>query len=247
MKTTYLIRFDDICPTMNWATWAKLETILDSYKIKPLLAVVPDNQDPHLQIAPPREDFWDWLRMKQQEGWCIGMHGYQHLFVTQDSGLLGFHKKSEFAGLPFQQQKQKLQSALEIFLQNDIRPQVFVAPAHSFDIHTLKALMELGIDVISDGFFLFPQRQYGILWIPQQIWRWYRMPFGVWTICFHHNKMTSEQVVQFAKNVDRFAPQLSTFAEVMQLYSHHTHASSSNLLFAMLWRFALRTKHCFRR
>src|SRR5688572_15384620 len=39
----YLLRFDDICPTMNWRVWAEIESVLIQREIKPLLAVVPDN------------------------------------------------------------------------------------------------------------------------------------------------------------------------------------------------------------
>ncbi len=46
MKARYLIRFDDICPTMNWTIWEQVEQVLRTYHVQPILAVVPDNQDP---------------------------------------------------------------------------------------------------------------------------------------------------------------------------------------------------------
>src|SRR5712692_12017049 len=100
MTTQYLIRIDDICPTMNWAVWRAVEDVLVRYNISPLLAVVPDNQDPHLQITPARVDFWDCVRRWQALGWTIGLHGYRHSYVTRESGLLGINSFSEFAGLP---------------------------------------------------------------------------------------------------------------------------------------------------
>ena len=48
MAARYLIRFDDLCPSMNWTVWCEVESILQAAGIKPLLAVVPDNADPQL-------------------------------------------------------------------------------------------------------------------------------------------------------------------------------------------------------
>ena len=55
-KARYLIRFDDICPMMNWRIWAEIEAILLEKKVKPILDVVPDNQDPHLIMDHPVPD-----------------------------------------------------------------------------------------------------------------------------------------------------------------------------------------------
>ena len=68
MKSRYLIRFDDICPTMNWSVWESVESILLKYHIKPILAVVPDNQDPQLVVDAPRPDFWEKVRQWQSYG-----------------------------------------------------------------------------------------------------------------------------------------------------------------------------------
>ena len=59
MTSKYLIRFDDLCPTMNWDMWSRIESVLLEHKISPLLAVVPDNQDRKLVAGAAREDFWD--------------------------------------------------------------------------------------------------------------------------------------------------------------------------------------------
>ena len=57
--TQFLLRFDDICPTMNWRVWAEIETVLVQRQFKPILAVVPDNRDPELQVDTPADDFWE--------------------------------------------------------------------------------------------------------------------------------------------------------------------------------------------
>src|SRR5262249_58816740 len=53
MTVKLLLRFDDLCPGINWQSWRKLETIMLDEAVKPILAVVPDNQDPTLNEGQP--------------------------------------------------------------------------------------------------------------------------------------------------------------------------------------------------
>lgn len=240
MGARYLIRFDDICPTMNWAIWEQVEQVLCAYHVRPILAVVPDNKDPKLQVSPAREDFWEWLRAKQQQGWTIGIHGYQHLYETSDAGLLGVNARSEFAGLPLEQQREKIAQALAIFQQQEVHPQLFVAPAHSFDRNTLIALQDNGIGVISDGFFWKPVRWLGMTWLPQQMWQFRAMPFGVWTICYHHNRFNERDLQLFARDVARFARAIISVDEALQLGGEE--GTIGDMAFHWLWQRALLLK-----
>jgi hypothetical protein len=65
MNASYLIRFDDICPTMNWDIWSKIEEILLKNNIKPIIAVVPNNLDQALVTGNYNPLFWDKIRKLQ--------------------------------------------------------------------------------------------------------------------------------------------------------------------------------------
>src|SRR4051794_18231999 len=52
MVPRYLLRFDDICPTMNWPIWDRVEQTLIDQDIQPIVAVIPNNQDPALNVHP---------------------------------------------------------------------------------------------------------------------------------------------------------------------------------------------------
>ena len=130
MSAQYLIRFDDLCPTMNWQVWAEIESILVEHQITPLLAVVPDNRDQKLAVAPAHPAFWEQVRKWQARGWTIALHGYQHLYITKDRGIVGIQHRSEFAGLPAKVQEDKLRKATEIFHDEGIEPKVWIAPGH---------------------------------------------------------------------------------------------------------------------
>ena len=219
MPAEYLIRIDDVCPTMNWDVWEQIERMMLDAGVKPILAVVPNNSDPTLVVGPPAAEFWERVRTWQGRGWTIGLHGYQHRYVTSSSGMLSVWPKSEFAGLSLDEQAEKIKQGLEIFRRERVHAEVWVAPGHSFDGTTLDVLREQGLEWISDGLYLFPNRDdRGLLWVPQQIWRFYNLPWGVWTVCLHANGWTAKELVQFGKDLSSYRDRIVSFAEVLADY-----------------------------
>src|SRR5437773_2710480 len=167
---TYLLRFDDICPTMNWKVWSEIEASLIEQNLKPILAVVPDNQDVGLQVEPAVEDFWERVRSWQARGWTIALHGYQHRYVTCHPGIVTVKKKSEFAGVPAAEQLEKLRRGMEIFERHGVKPRLWIAPSNSFDASTVSLLSRFGISMICDGYFRFPfVCRRNMFWVPQQL------------------------------------------------------------------------------
>jgi len=219
MPASYVLRFDDICPTMNWAMWRQIEAALTDAGVSPILAVVPDNQDPELAVGPVRENFWAEVRGWQQRGWTIGLHGYQHRYITRNAGIIGRNCYSEFAGLPYESQLAKLKNGMAIFARERVWPAVWVAPAHSFDGHTLQALAECGLTTVSDGYSALPHTDArGMFWIPQQLGRMRELPAGVWTVCHHHNHWSPEELTRLRSDLARYRGRFSTVAQLEQRY-----------------------------
>jgi predicted deacetylase len=214
--TQYLLRFDDICPTMNWRVWAEIETVLVQRQFKPLLAVVPDNRDPGLQVDPPAGDFWDRVRAWQDRGWTIALHGFQHRYVTRNAGMVALRKKSEFAGLRADVQREKLRRGVEIFERERITSDVWIAPGNSFDAATVSLLPDFGIGVISGGYFrcpyICPRR---MTWVPQQLYYFRPAPPGVWTVCYHHNQWAASQPRKFREDVDHYGANIVSLDAVL--------------------------------
>jgi len=234
----FILRFDDVCPTMNWTTWAVVESALNRYGIKPLLAVVPDNRDPHLHVSTPVPDFWDRVRRWQRAGWSIALHGYQHRYVTTDGGIMQLNNASEFAGLSYEEQAAKIRAGLDIFSREGIRADAWVAPSHSFDEATLAALRDADLRVISDGFSRFPYlTPDGMTWIPQQLWEFWPVGRGVWTICLHANEWTPDQLDRFTRDVAQWRSQISSFAEVVDGTPARPYGTAERA-FAAAWRTA---------
>lgn len=214
----YLLRFDDLSPTMSRKQWEPFLAIITRHSLRPILAVIPDNQDPDLKIEEPDPQFWDRMRTLQTGGATIAMHGYRHLCESSGKSILQVHRKSEFAGVDEQTQRKWIRTGISILRGHGLKPRLFVAPRHGFDHATLRALIAEGLHFLSDGFATRPFTRGKVVWIPQQLWEPAKKNSGLWTICIHAN--TASAVV--AEELDTFlrgsAEQFLSFDDVMENY-----------------------------
>ena len=146
------IRMDDITPDMDWEKFLRFKALCDSHHIKPLIGIVPHNRDKNLSIDAPRDDFWEYVRQLQSQGWTVAQHGFDHIYRTKKMGCFPLNRLSEFAGLGYDAQYERLKNGKLILEANNIKTDIFMAPAHSYDKNTLKALKALGFSKITDGF-----------------------------------------------------------------------------------------------
>lgn len=199
MAAKYIIRLDDANPYMKRENWDIIENLLDRYKIKPIVAVVPNNKDKKLMFDDFDENFWQKVKKYEHKGWKIALHGYEHIMHKVKNSLIPINNYSEFSELPYDEQYKKLMKAKKILDKNGIYTDLWVAPAHNFDKNTLRALKKIEIKYISDGFGFYPFMHEDFIWIPQQFWRYRWMPFGIWTICLHPNVMTLDSLKNLEK------------------------------------------------
>lgn len=211
----YLLRIDDLCPTVHRRSWLRLYGILREFGIRPILAVVPDNQDPELQPSPPDPEFWNQMRGLASDGAAIAIHGYQHRCTKRGKSLIPFHRRTEFAGVPVEEQRAMLEAGLAMLRAERLNPLLWVAPRHGFDRNTLAALREVGIGYLSDGLTRRPFARGGIVWIPQQIWEPVEREQGLWTICLHPNSVTGSKAEGLRMFLKRHASQFTSFDRVI--------------------------------
>lgn len=199
---------------MDWDRFWALFRLFNRHRIKPLLGIVPDNRDPHLDCRPPNPQFWETMRNLGERGFVeFGQHGYQHSLTTKPGAaiLRATHGrtvlKSEFAGYSYSDQLHKIREGQKLLTSQGIKTSYWVAPNHSFDHTTLKALHASGFSAISDGISLFPYEHLGLIFIPQQFWKPKWMPTGVFTICLHTNEIRNgdiQRLRQFLRKPVRF-------------------------------------------
>lgn len=164
------IRMDDITPDMDWAKFMRFKALCDQYGVRPLIGVVPDNRDENLHITAPENapvrDFWQYIKQLETEGWCIAQHGVTHVYTTKRMGCFPLNRFSEFAGIRYEQQYDALKRGKDILKAHGIRTDCFMAPAHSYDRNTVKALKKLGFRRLTDGFGTAPYSRWGMVFYP---------------------------------------------------------------------------------
>lgn len=205
----YILRLDDASEYMDAVKWKRMEQLLIKYDIKPIFGIIPCNEDPDLLAFGKVEGFWEWMRKWLDMGWTPALHGYTHVFETEEGGINPVNKRSEFAGVSLERQKEKVRRGYQNLKENGIDAKVFFAPAHTFDENTLKALeTETPIRVISDTVANDVYYAEPFYFIPQQSGHVRSLPFKTVTFCYHPNIMTDahfDALEAFLKaNQDKF-------------------------------------------
>lgn len=213
------IRIDDITPDMDWEKFQTFKGILDRLGIKPLIGVVPDNKDDNLHRTNAAEGFWKYIKGLQDEGWCIAMHGYQHIYTTKKGGLFPLNRFSEFAGVPLSEQRTMIAHGAEILKRHGITTEIFMAPAHSYDGNTLKALRESGFNKITDGFGNNPYRWNEMTFYPISFMasRSFKKKNGVTTIVVHTNGINDAGMRNYEELLQNHRDSLMSYGDFLTM------------------------------
>jgi predicted deacetylase len=211
----YLLRFDDLCPTVSRERWQLCRGLVDEFRVRPILAVVPDNLDPDLAVSPADAGFWREVRAMEKAGATIGLHGYHHLRQSRGRSFVPLQRASEFAGVPGHWQRTWIWEGLDILRQHGLNPRIWVAPQHGFDGDTLRALKAERIHLLSDGFARVPFVRGGMTWIPQQLWAPLEKSEGLWTICIHPNTARPAEIETLRAFLRGHAHQFTSVDAVM--------------------------------
>ena len=197
----YVMRLDDASEYMDIDKWQQMEDLLDRHSIKPIVGVIPNNNDPDMvEVYLKNEKFWDLVQRWKEKEWSIALHGYMHVFETVNGGMNPINNRSEFAGVSLERQKEKIRAGINILKKYNIEPEIFFAPAHTFDENTLEALREeSNIRIISDTIANDVYYESGFYFIPQQSGRVRKLPFKVVTFCYHPNIMEQDDFIKLEK------------------------------------------------
>jgi predicted deacetylase len=187
--TGLLIRIDDVAENMNWTLMDKCETLFNKYNIKPLLGVVPCNEDKELYAYERNYNFWNKIRSWQKKGWEISMHGFSHVYdqETNKKDYFNFGGRSEFCGHNYSTQVSRIKKGLKKFEDEKIKIRSFFAPNHTYDKNTFAALKESGIEYVIDGYGLIPYKEHSLSFIPQLFYKEIMLPFGIQSTQIHLN------------------------------------------------------------
>jgi hypothetical protein len=223
---------------MHYPRWQRFLPLIEEFGLRPILAVIPDNQDKELNLSLPEPEFWAQMRAMEAAGATIALHGYRHLCASHGASLLPLHRQTEFAGVPEETQRQWICEGLGILRGHGLNPAIFVAPRHGFDRTTLRALRNEGIQLLSDGFARLPFTRGGLTWIPQQLWGPVKKKKGLWTICIHSNFTQDAQVEQLHLFLRQYVQQFTSVDRVLAEFPPASLSLTERLYEACaLWRF----------
>lgn len=188
------MRLDDASEYMDIDRWKHIQELLDYYEIKPIVGIIPDNQDEQLVGIYDKDHlFWEKTNRWIKNGWIPAQHGCEHRYVTSQGGINPVNKKSEFAGLPYEIQAEKIERGWRILKAHGVKPEIFFAPSHTFDENTLRAIRDkTDIRVISDTIAYDVYEKDDFWFIPQQSGKVRSLPFKLVTFCYHPNTMEAK-------------------------------------------------------
>ncbi len=219
------IRMDDITPDMDWARFMRFKALCDLYQVKPLIGVVPSNMDENLHVCAPEDapvkDFWAYVRELVNAGWCVAQHGVTHIYTTKKMGCFPLNRLSEFAGTGYDRQYEALRTGSRILTEHGIRTDIFMAPAHSFDRDTIKALKKLGFRRMTDGFGDCPYRRWGMIFYPisykQGSALKRKSKKGCTTFVVHTNTMNDKDFERYGQLFATHRDRLISYAEFLEM------------------------------
>ena len=213
------LRMDDITADMNWDNFFRLKELFDKAGIQPLLGVVPDNRDPSLSHMQARADFREVLLELQEEGWLMAQHGCRHVYTTRKGGLFPLNRFSEFAGLPYERQKKLIAQGKRLLEDQGIVTDIFMAPGHSFDDNTLRALKECGFSYVTDGFGTKPYRRSGLTFLPiaKKKSSCFEGGEGYTTLVLHANGMNDREIDWYAGMLAKHAENFISYGRLLEI------------------------------
>ncbi len=150
------VRYDDYCgapvsgPDTRLVTERELFDVFHRVGLVPTVSVIPNASTYDGEKIAPWESATNQDRIKLIKQLLannqieVAMHGYTHEYLVQQP------LPSEFAGLPAQAQRQRIQvgkAIMEEALGVDIH--IFVPPNNTYDVATLNVLAEGGFSIIS--------------------------------------------------------------------------------------------------
>ncbi len=83
MSARYILRLDGACSTMDKKKWDRIENICDKFNIKPIIEVIPYNEDESMKIDKYDENFLDKIKnWQKKDGILLYMDIIMYMFLT---------------------------------------------------------------------------------------------------------------------------------------------------------------------
>lgn len=158
------LRFDDYHQSLDHETWVDVLSRYNERGLRGLVAVPPNYRGERLSahVVPFLHDL-------RENGWEIAQHGYRHEDVGEGRGGKLYDDRSEFAGLPFDEQSRRIGAGRDVLEAHGFDPTTFVPPWHEYDRNTVRALSANGFDCLNEGRWPLPRTVEGVTLVPTHV------------------------------------------------------------------------------
>lgn len=152
-----IFRNDDPAP---WADVDKLSAVNDIFidnQVPLTQGIVPYDENQNESLTPEHEVVQYLSTVTEEHGELFenALHGYSHARETD------FYWGSEFGGLPYEEQHQKITQGLQIFNESfGNSPVTFIPPFNTYDEITVQVLVENEFKLTS-GSYYFQKEHFG--------------------------------------------------------------------------------------
>ncbi len=115
--------------------------------------------------------------------------------------MFPLNHQSEFAGIPYEKQRKMIEIGKKVLADHAIVTDIFMAPSHTYDSNTLKALRENGFTRMTDGFGKLPYLYDGITFYPVAFRQQSSLhkKDGVTTFVVHCNTLEEKDFARYEK------------------------------------------------
>lgn len=176
------LRFDDYHQSLEHDVWVDVLSRYDRRGLRGVVAVPPNYHGQRLTA-----DVVPFLHDLRENGWEIAQHGYQHEDVGQGRGGALYDDRSEFAGLPYEEQERRIGAGRDVLEEHGFEPTTFIPPWHEHDRNTVRALSATGFDCLNEGRWPVPRTVDDVTLVPTHLpgVTPYMMGVGVVTLVRH--------------------------------------------------------------
>lgn len=176
------LRFDDYHQEIDHERWIDVLSRYDDRGLRGVIGVIPKYKGDPLDA-----DAVDFLHDLRDNGWELAQHGYTHDNIGEGRGGHLYDDRSEFRGVPLDEQRHRIGSGYDILKSHGIEPTTFIPPWHEYDQNTVRGLTDVGFNCINEGRWPIPRTIGKITLVPTHIPAMtpYILGFGIVTLVSH--------------------------------------------------------------
>ena len=139
--------------------------------------------------------------------------------LFRSKGCFPLNAISEYAGKPYEEQLANLKKGKQILESYGIYTDIFMAPAHSYDRNTLKALKEAGFGKLTDGFGDRPYEWKGLTFYPISFKQSnsLKQEKGYTTFVIHANTMNEKDFERYEKLFAEHKDKLISYQDYLKV------------------------------